>query len=69
MLKIRKIKILALSGEKIIEIIGIIKEIDNLGRLVIPKSLRERFGLFGKVEIITTKEGILIRPTESEPKK
>ena len=51
------------------EIIGIIKEIDNLGRLVIPKSLRERFGLFGKVEIITTKEGILIRATESEPKK
>ena len=32
--------------------VGIIKEIDKLGRIVIPKELRERFFLSGNVEII-----------------
>ena len=41
--------------------IGVIKEIDNLGRLVIPKEMREMFKLEKTVEVVVTKEGILIR--------
>ena len=41
--------------------IGVIKEIDNLGRLVIPKEMRETFKLDKTVEIIVTKDGILVR--------
>lgn len=44
--------------------IGIIKEIDNLGRIVIPKELRDRYFLYGDVEIIATHEGILIKNIE-----
>ena len=43
---------------------GILKEIDNLGRLVIPKELRERFNLDKEVEIIATENGVLIRNPE-----
>ena len=46
------------------EKIGIIKEIDNLGRIVIPKEIRERLFLDKKVEIILTKAGALIRNPE-----
>lgn len=41
--------------------IGIFKEFDKLGRIVIPKESRDRFLLEDKVEIIATKEGVLIR--------
>ena len=41
--------------------IGIVKEIDKLGRIVIPKKLRERYGISKNVEIISLKEGILLR--------
>ena len=41
--------------------VGIIKEIDALGRLQIPKDIRERLGLNDKVELIVTTEGLLIR--------
>ncbi len=41
--------------------IGIIKEIDNLGRLVIPKEMRELFGLEKSVEVVVTENGILVR--------
>ena len=41
--------------------IGIVKEFDKLGRIVIPKELRERYGLTSSVEIIATKEGILLK--------
>jgi len=41
--------------------IGIIKEFDKLGRIVIPKELRDRYGLWGKVEIVATQNGILIQ--------
>ena len=34
------------------KIVGIIKEVDKLGRIVIPKELRERYGLLENVEII-----------------
>lgn len=43
------------------EKIGIIKEIDKLGRIVIPKDIRERFGLDCAVEIVLTSDGVLIR--------
>lgn len=42
------------------EKIGITKEIDDLGRLQIPKDIRERLGLKKNVQLIITKEGLLI---------
>ena len=44
--------------------VGIIKEIDKLGRIVIPKEFRERFGMEKEVEILVTEEGVLIRNSE-----
>ena len=41
--------------------IGIIKEFDNLGRIVIPKEMRSLFGLERKVEVVVTEAGVLIR--------
>ena len=41
--------------------IGIIKEFDKLGRIVIPKELRERYGFWGEVEIIATENGVLLQ--------
>ncbi len=41
--------------------IGIIKMIDSVGRLVIPKDMRARFDLKDEVELIITEEGILLR--------
>ena len=46
--------------------IGVIKEVDALGRIVIRKDYRERLMLEKKVELILTKEGILIRNPEYE---
>lgn len=41
--------------------VGIIKDFDKLGRIVIPKELRERYALDKNVEILATTNGILIR--------
>lgn len=41
--------------------VGFLKEIDRLGRIVIPKELRERYLMENKVEIVATKDGILIK--------
>lgn len=49
--------------------VGIIKEIDALGRIVVPKDLRERFLLGQKVEILLTAEGLLLRNPEYELRK
>jgi AbrB family looped-hinge helix DNA binding protein len=46
--------------------IGVLKEVDNLGRLVIPKEMRETFKLDKTVEIIVTREGILVRNPKYE---
>ena len=44
--------------------VGIIKEIDKLGRIVIPKEMRERLNLTTEVEVLLTDEGVLIRNSE-----
>ena len=46
------------------EAIGVIKTFDKLGRIVIPKELRERYGFTEKVEIIATTEGLLLKNAE-----
>ena len=43
------------------EKIGVTKKIDKLGRTVIPKEFRELYGIKDKIELITLKEGILVR--------
>lgn len=44
--------------------VEIVKELDMLGRLVIPKEFRERFGLTEKVGLVATEEGVLLRSLE-----
>ena len=44
--------------------IGIVKEFDKLGRIVIPKELRERYIAGDRVEIVMTPKGILLRDPE-----
>ncbi|MBQ8413894.1 MAG: AbrB family transcriptional regulator [Clostridia bacterium] len=44
--------------------IGVVKEIDKLGRIVIPKEFRERYNLGDNVEIIACEEGVLLRNSE-----
>lgn len=43
---------------------GIIKEIDSLGRLHIPKEIRKRLGLNKSVELILTDSGLLVKSTD-----
>lgn len=43
------------------EKIGVNKEIDPLGRLVIPKEMRTLFRFENEVELVVTEEGILVR--------
>ena len=44
--------------------IGIIKEVDKLGRLVIAEELRERYGFTDEVEPVATEDGLLMRSLE-----
>ena len=44
--------------------IGIIKEIDELGRLQIPKDIRTTLGLKKKVQLVVTQDGLLIKSEE-----
>ena len=41
--------------------IGFRKEIDHVGRIVIPKEIRDLFNLKDEVEILVTTEGVLLR--------
>ena len=43
---------------------GIVKEIDRLGRIVIPKEFRQRYNLEDNVEIIACADGVLLRNSE-----
>ena len=43
------------------EKVGIIKEFDKIGRIVIPKELRDRYALNGSVELVATPYGILLK--------
>ena len=43
------------------EEIGITKEIDDLGRLQIPKEIRKRLGLEKNVMLIVPSEGLLVK--------
>ena len=40
--------------------IGVVKEIDRLGRIVIPKDIRKRIFIDNKVEVVITKDGVLL---------
>ncbi len=44
--------------------VGVKKDIDNLGRLVIPKEMRELFSFGKTVELIVMENGVLIRNPE-----
>ena len=46
------------------ESVGIKKEIDKLGRLCIPKEMRERLGIEKEVVLVVTDQGILIKNEE-----
>lgn len=46
------------------EKIGVKKGIDKLGRICIPKEMRELFRLGGEVELQITKEGVLLKNPE-----
>ncbi len=48
------------------ETVGVIKEIDNLGRIVIPKEMRDRLSFEKRVEVVLTKDGVLLRNPEYE---
>ena len=43
------------------ELVGGIKSFDKLGRIVIPKELRERFALADEVKIVATQDGVLLK--------
>lgn len=46
------------------EKIGVRKEIDKLGRICIPKEMRKLYNLEKEVELLVTKEGILVKNPE-----
>ena len=62
--KDKKLRIKFNLEMRIMEEIGILKEFDKLGRIVVPKEMRERYGLTEKVEIVATKEGVLLKSPE-----
>ena len=43
------------------KIAGIKKEVDSLGRVVIPKEMRKQYMLEKEVEIIPTENGVFLR--------
>ena len=44
--------------------VGVTKEIDKLGRLQIPKEIRDLYHFVGEVSLINTPEGLLIKNPE-----
>ena len=41
--------------------IGVVKKIDNLGRVVVPKEMRDLYGFDKFVEVVQKEDGVLIR--------
>lgn len=41
--------------------VGVHKDFDTLGRIVIPKEMRALFGFEKTVELVVTEEGVLLR--------
>lgn len=54
--------------EATMKIIGIIKRVDKLGRIVLPKEIRDfyKIGENDPVEILSTDMGILIKKVETD---
>ena len=48
------------------KIMGIKKKVDNLGRICIPKPMRDLYGLGDVVELVVTNEGVLLRSADPE---
>ena len=46
--------------------VGVVKEIDPLGRIVIPKDMRDLLNLQSEVEVVLTQRGIILRNPEYE---
>lgn len=51
--------------------IGIVRKVDSLGRVTLPKELRSVFRLDkdGKIEILSTNQGILLRVPNIEVRR
>ena len=51
--------------------IGIIRKVDDLGRIVIPKEIRKFYHINAndEIEIVTTPDGIILRKPEYEVRK
>ncbi|MBR2296531.1 MAG: AbrB/MazE/SpoVT family DNA-binding domain-containing protein [Clostridia bacterium] len=62
-----------MKGIKELSTVGLVKEIDRMGRIVIPKEMRDFLNLDcgSEVEVLLTTEGILVRNPKYEivPKK
>ena len=43
------------------EQVGLKGEIDHLGRILIPKKVRDLYGMEGEVELVLTPEGVCLR--------
>jgi AbrB family looped-hinge helix DNA binding protein len=52
-----------------IKLVSMQVTIDQTGRIVVPKAVRERFGLRkdSELELEVTAEGIMLKPVEHEP--
>ena len=52
-------------------VVGVIRSLDNLGRVVIPSEFREMLGMRDKqdVEIFLTNDGVFVRPVQDPDEK
>jgi len=58
------IRLLAQEGQKMKKLtvgFGMLRDLDPLGRVCMPKEMRKMFHLENEVEVIVTEEGVLVR--------
>ena len=57
-------------GGRQMKVVGVVRNVDQLGRVVVPKSMRKRFDINegNPVEIVGTDEGVLIRKYQADTK-